>query len=474
MKSLILSIFLFLGGIVTPAFSQVLTPPSTCTIGETLIDTGAQGQFTCTSTNVWTYLPISTLVYTQINVPNGVAGLDSNGLLKTSELPAGIGSSFVHISALPSASANTNATDWVNDGATSTDCSAGGGVYVVPCKSNGTSWSAQSVGSSGGGGSLSAIANNTLLGNVSGSSAVPGAITSSQLSTLLGLGTAATQASSAFDVAGAATTAQAAAIAAAAAAAPALAPVQSVDTKSGSIVLNQSDAIDTYSVGTGGTTVNVLVATDATANNQVITPSVGSCGMGVALATASSAGTVKVQLHGLAQVKADMAIPVGHLAICSSTTAGYVTDSGQTTSAAIQSNVRVVGTVTTASTGAGTLATVRLHGPGSYGALPAFVTTVAAITPSTTPTINAANGVLQTITLSANSAPTITGLSAGLRDFTLQICQPSSGGPYTWTWPAAVHGGMPIGTTANACSVQTFDSFNGTTLYAVTPGVINQ
>ena len=97
--------------------------------------------------------------------------------------------------------------------------------------------------------------------------------------------------------------------------------------------------------------------------------------------------------------------------------------------------------------------------------------TVTTITTGAAPAITAANG-LQTITLSANATPTITGIAAGQR-ITFQICQPASGGPYTWTWPSAVHGGMTIGTTASDCNIQSFDSFSGTTLVPESAGTTN-
>jgi len=50
---------------------------------------------------------------------------------------------------------------------------------------------------------------------------------------------------------------------------------------------------------------------------------------------------------------------------------------------------------------------------------------------------------------------------------------PSSGGPYTWTWPTSVHGGITIGTIAGTCSIQVFNSFNGTSLVPESTGVIN-
>lgn len=96
-------------------------------------------------------------------------------------------------------------------------------------------------------------------------------------------------------------------------------------------------------------------------------------------------------------------------------------------------------------------------------------TTPTTITASATPVISTTSG-LQTVTLSTNAAPTISGIAVGQR-ISLEICQPSSGGPYTWTWPAAIHGGMTIGTTASTCSIQAFDSLNGTSLVAESAGI---
>jgi len=51
------------------------------------------------------------------------------------------------------------------------------------------------------------------------------------------------------------------------------------------------------------------------------------------------------------------------------------------------------------------------------------------------------------------------------------ICQDSGGG-HTFAWPTNVKGGMTIGSTASTCSAQSF-YFNGTTAYALSPGVAN-
>ncbi len=91
--------------------------------------------------------------------------------------------------------------------------------------------------------------------------------------------------------------------------------------------------------------------------------------------------------------------------------------------------------------------------------------TVFSITTGATPVINMALGSMQTITLSANAAPTLTNLVAGQK-LSLEICQPASGGPWTWTPPAAMHGSTTITTTASQCTTQSFTSYNGTTLVA--------
>ncbi|HVA71925.1 MAG TPA: hypothetical protein VNF02_02350 [Candidatus Limnocylindrales bacterium] len=53
------------------------------------------------------------------------------------------------------------------------------------------------------------------------------------------------------------------------------------------------------------------------------------------------------------------------------------------------------------------------------------------------------------------------------------ICQPSSGGPFTFNWPGNVRGGMTIGATAGKCSAQSF-VFDGTSAFATSTGVANE
>jgi hypothetical protein len=59
-----------------------------------------------------------------------------------------------------------------------------------------------------------------------------------------------------------------------------------------------------------------------------------------------------------------------------------------------------------------------------------------------------------TYVLSGN-VTTLIGAGTGGGKVTIFICQPASGGPYTWTWPASWKGGVTVGTTASTCSEQT-------------------
>lgn len=95
-------------------------------------------------------------------------------------------------------------------------------------------------------------------------------------------------------------------------------------------------------------------------------------------------------------------------------------------------------------------------------------------TPGTTPIWTLANGDASW-TLNANANVTVTVTSADRwAHHTIQICQPSTGGPFSVTWPSNTKGGMTIGTTPSKCSQQMFVSYDGTNAYAVDSGVINQ
>jgi hypothetical protein len=73
--------------------------------------------------------------------------------------------------------------------------------------------------------------------------------------------------------------------------------------------------------------------------------------------------------------------------------------------------------------------------------------------------------------LNTNATASVSNITAG-GWWRFIICQGSTGG--TFTWPASVHGGITVGTTVNKCSQQEFTSPDGATLYASTPGIVNQ
>lgn len=77
------------------------------------------------------------------------------------------------------------------------------------------------------------------------------------------------------------------------------------------------------------------------------------------------------------------------------------------------------------------------------------------------------------VTLNANAtSTTLINAQAG-QWINIIVCQPASGGPYTFAWPSNVRGGMTIGTTAGKCSAQSF-VFDGTSAFATAAGIANQ
>ncbi len=104
--------------------------------------------------------------------------------------------------------------------------------------------------------------------------------------------------------------------------------------------------------------------------------------------------------------------------------------------------------------------------------LDAFQRGVNTVSFSATPAFDLSLGD-QLIVLTGNvTSSTLTNLLPGNR-VTFCIEQDASGG-HTFVWPAAVKGGMAIGTTLSKANLQEFWSPDGTTLYALNPGIINQ
>jgi hypothetical protein len=128
----------------------------------------------------------------------------------------------------------------------------------------------------------------------------------------------------------------------------------------------------------------------------------------------------------------------------------------------------VTGTTSVTLPTAGTLA---ILGKNTFTGTQTFaVNTVAS---GATPAFDLSLGNVQYVSaLATNASPAFSNITAG-GTWEFVVCNNGTGG-FTWTWPASVHGGIVIGTTASKCSSQRFTSPDGTTLYADGPGVINQ
>ncbi|HEV2305975.1 MAG TPA: hypothetical protein VGR93_10680 [Candidatus Acidoferrales bacterium] len=106
----------------------------------------------------------------------------------------------------------------------------------------------------------------------------------------------------------------------------------------------------------------------------------------------------------------------------------------------------------------------------NYGMTAGFVSVTET---SGTASFDAGLGNTFELTLNANATSTTLSNAQPGQWLSFIVCQPASGGPFTFAWPSNVHGGMTIGTTAGKCSAQSF-AFDGTSAFATSPGVANQ
>lgn len=94
------------------------------------------------------------------------------------------------------------------------------------------------------------------------------------------------------------------------------------------------------------------------------------------------------------------------------------------------------------------------------------------VTFSATPVFNLALGD-QTITLTGNVTSSTVSNITQWKPYRVRVCQDGTGSR-TFVWPTAFKGAVTIGSTLSTCSVQEFESFDGTTLNATNLGNINQ
>ncbi|HLW83366.1 MAG TPA: hypothetical protein VKS20_15110 [Candidatus Acidoferrales bacterium] len=106
----------------------------------------------------------------------------------------------------------------------------------------------------------------------------------------------------------------------------------------------------------------------------------------------------------------------------------------------------------------------------NYGMTAGFVSVTET---SGTASFDAGLGNTFELTLNANATSTTLSNAQPGQWLSFIICQPATGGPFTFAWPSNVHGGMTIGTTAGKCSAQSF-AFDGTSAFATSQGVANQ
>jgi hypothetical protein len=149
---------------------------------------------------------------------------------------------------------------------------------------------------------------------------------------------------------------------------------------------------------------------------------------------------------------------------------------GTVTSAVIAGTANQItasGTCTITTTGTCTLSVpAAFTAPGSVTLTTFLQLAVNSVTSSASPNFDLSLANIQTIAALANNATaTFSNISAG-RKYTFFLCQDATGGR-TFTWPATAKGAMTIGSTASLCSSQDFYS-NGTNLYAIAPGLVNE
>jgi hypothetical protein len=75
-------------------------------------------------------------------------------------------------------------------------------------------------------------------------------------------------------------------------------------------------------------------------------------------------------------------------------------------------------------------------------------------------TLPSADRAEATYMLNGNVTASI-GAGIGGGKVTIFVCQPASGGPYTWAWPTSWKGGVTVGTAASTCSEQTGTYISG-------------
>lgn len=152
--------------------------------------------------------------------------------------------------------------------------------------------------------------------------------------------------------------------------------------------------VESFTVGTGGVTVNTLVQTTSDNPSKVVASTSGV--YGVALATVAAAGTASIQRAGIATCVADNNFTSGDLAIIGTTTVPDCKDSGVTAVSSTPITTRVVGVILTTGLAGATMQLELLPShfgtQGNFGAGAISTTTSISAATELTASNCAANG----------------------------------------------------------------------------------
>jgi hypothetical protein len=174
----------------------------------------------------------------------------------------------------------------------------------------------------------------------------------------------------------------------------------------------------------------------------------------------SSAGTCNVTIDQIEEARQDQYhgfVPAGMSAGVAATAEAISANGYQVNGSALASGNLADWTDSGAAIGDVAVCTAVTSGlcthwtPGAVASAPTETFNASASGAITLPSTDHAEA---TYVLSGNVTNTTIGSSVGGAKVTIIVCQPASGGPYTWAWPSNWKGGVTIGTTASTCSLQ--------------------
>ena len=382
----------------------------------------------------------------------------------------------------------------VVDGSTSTDCSTGGGAYAVVCKSNGSSWNAQTIGNGSGGSTVpysqpfTAQTSVLLAHNLGTSNVIVSCYDSSNR--LLSPGsltiTDSNDATVAFSSAQTGRCVVNGGVGPAGPVGPSggvgSPPFAQSFTAQSSIVLAHNLGTNNVLVGCYDSSNRVIApgSISVTDQNDVAvaftSPATGRCVVNGGVGPAGQAGPAGPS-GGIGSAPysqsftAQTSVSLAHNLGTSNVLVGCYDNSNRQLSpgSVVVTDINDVA-VTFASAQTG-----RCVVNGGVGPTGGATSAIQTLSYSATPSVDFSQGTSVTITLTGNASPTFANIVAGAT-YHFLICQDATGGR-TWNW-GAIHGGAVINNTnvAGTCTAQDLRSWGTTAanIYATSPAVANQ